>query len=104
MAETDLRLAPHFPRAVKQCRDVAQPFFACFSTKSKQPEGGVSVTLALRPRQCTCLFPVQDADAGRKALAMCADLMKPYDECMYKHAPQNQTLYRVPEAYRDRKE
>ena len=47
---------------------------------------------------------VQDADAGRKALAACADLMKPYDECMYKHAPKNQTLYRVPEAYRDRKE
>jgi len=63
----------------------------------------VSVTPALRKQQTKHGLLVQDADAGRKALAACADLMIPYDQCMYKHAPQDQTLYRVPEAYRDRK-
>ncbi len=104
MADTDIRVAPHFPRVLKPCREVSKPFFACFSTKSKQPEGGVSVTLTLRTPGSHRPLSLQDANSGRTALAECAELMKPYDECMYKHAPKAQTLYRVPEAYRDRKE
>ena len=63
--------------------------------------GECSVTLAFRAvHRFDSLM--QDADASRKALAACIDLMKPYDDCMVKHMPQHRTLYRVPEVYRDR--
>lgn len=56
MAE-ELRVAKHFPKVLKPCKDVAKPFFDCFSTNSVQPEGGVRPVLRLRfvphpPRSC----------------------------------------------------
>lgn len=35
------RVADHFPRRPKQCASQAGKFFACFSSKGEQPEGGV---------------------------------------------------------------
>lgn len=41
-APVEPRVADHFPRRAKQCEKQAERFFACFSAKGEQPEGGVS--------------------------------------------------------------
>lgn len=47
-----------------------------------------------------CVWTRQDPHSGRRALAACAELMKPYDECTRKHlASRKQKIYRAPEAY-----
>lgn len=79
MASAELRLADHFPRVHEKCKAPADKFFECFSEKGTQPKEG-------------------DAEAGRKGLAACANLMQNYDQCMTKIPAKS--LVRVQEEYR----
>lgn len=109
----ELRLADHFPRNPKACRAVADTFFACFSEKSVQPPGGVSVVSLRwrwqsRPQSaggtartrfdiecalfggCVWVWAGQDKEAGRRGLAQCKKEMEAYDACMLKFLKKNQ--------------
>lgn len=95
---SQLRVSDHFPRRVKACKQVADTFFSCFSSYSRQFNVGVGVEEPMPG----------DVQTGRnfdpllnaKALSLCLDEMKAYDECMEQHMPKTKQAYRVPEAYR----
>ncbi|OQR85940.1 hypothetical protein ACHHYP_11157 [Achlya hypogyna] len=87
MSDAPFRVSPHFPRAPKACKAVAEPFFACLHQHGKQPEG------------------VSDPDAGTKAMATCSELLTAYNKCVdTAFASKPKKLFRVPEAYRVRDE
>jgi hypothetical protein len=46
-APVEPRVGDHFPRRPKQCGSQADKFFACFSVKGEQPEGGVSARVLM---------------------------------------------------------
>eukprot|EP01138_Halocafeteria_seosinensis_P013599 gb/GECG01013888.1/.p1 GENE.gb/GECG01013888.1/~~gb/GECG01013888.1/.p1 ORF type:complete len:128 (+),score=19.56 gb/GECG01013888.1/:1-384(+) len=95
---SQLRVSDHFPRRVKACKQVADTFFSCFSSYSRQFNVGEKAEEPMPG----------DVQTGRhfdpllnaKALSFCLDEMKVYDECMAKHMPKTKEAYRVPEAYR----
>ncbi|RLN53401.1 hypothetical protein BBJ29_008952 [Phytophthora kernoviae] len=76
----------NFPRVPKPCEKVATKFFACFYEHGKQPEGE------------------HDAEVGSKAMELCKDSLLSYNKCVDVEIKKNpKELFRVPEAYRMRK-
>jgi hypothetical protein len=97
---SEIRVADHFPKVLKQCKDVAEPFFRCFSDKTVEPGSDVS---GRDPSSCAGRDNLVLASQGAVALTECQDLMHKYDECMAAGLNGSSTvIYRVPEAYRDR--
>lgn len=108
-APVEPRVADHFPRKAKGCEKPAEKFFACFSAKGEQPEGGVRQgyrsVLQHHHRRHICVTQPskpqsrqQDKEAGRRGLAECRKEMAAYDACMQKWLAKNlgkQALFRV---------
>lgn len=93
-----LRVSDHFPKRPKECKQVADTFFGCFSKYGRQFNVGANTPEPMPG----------DVQVGKnfdpllsaKALSLCLNEMKAYDECMKKHMPKTKQAYRVPEAYR----
>ncbi len=60
---SELRLPAYFPKAHKDCREVSNTFFDCFSDKSQKSDPS-------------------DLEAGERGLKACATELNSYTKCM----------------------
>ena len=81
-------LSPYFPRVAPGCEKVSSTFFACFMENGNQEKD------------------ISNSECGQQALeTTCNASLKAYNSCVTKQfAGKEPILYRVPEAYRVRKQ